>query len=66
MFRPEVLKDAQVSYNFQSGPLQGLSFYLQILNIGNRPSARYHPDTGMPLAYFEYGKTTLAGFSYKF
>ena len=66
VFRPEVLKDAQVSYNFQSGPLQGLSFYLQILNIGNRPSARYHPDTGMPLAYFEYGKTTLAGFSYKF
>lgn len=64
----ETVQDAQLNYSFNSGALEGLSLYLQISNIGDEPAAAYN--TGDPFnrpeKYFEYGKTTLVGFSYKF
>ena len=64
----ETVQDAQVNYAFNHGPLQGLSLYLQVSNIGDEPFAAYNdgdPDN-RPERYFEYGRTTLVGFSYRF
>lgn len=60
----EVVQDAQVSYSFGSGALNGLSLYLQVSNIGDEPFTRSLPQG--PTTYWEYGRTTLLGFSYKF
>ncbi len=64
----ETVQDAQLNYSFNHGPLQGLSLYLQVSNIGDEPFAAYNdgdPDN-RPERYFEYGRTTLLGFSYRF
>jgi iron complex outermembrane receptor protein len=65
----ETVRDAQMNYNFQPGSmLEGLSLYLQVSNIGDEPfttSDAGDPDA-RPIQYFEYGRTTLLGFSYKF
>jgi iron complex outermembrane receptor protein len=65
----EKVQDAQLNYSFQPGTmLEGLSLYLQMSNIGDEPfttSDSGDPDH-RPIQYFEYGRTTLAGFSYKF
>jgi iron complex outermembrane receptor protein len=67
-FNGEVVKDAQVNYNFNEGYLKGLGLYLQVSNIGDTPSTT--ADSGdraaRPVQYFSYGRTTLLGFSYKF
>ena len=63
LMKGEVVKDVQLNYNFR-GALDGLSLYFQVSNIGDEPSASY--DSNGPIKYFEYGRTTLAGFSYKF
>ena len=60
----ETVRDAQVSYSFNNGPLEGLSLYLQVANLGDAPFTRSLPEG--PTTYWEYGKTTLVGFSYKF
>ena len=60
----ETVRDAQVSYSFNGGPLEGLSLYLQVANLGDAPFTRSLPQG--PTTYWEYGKTTLVGFSYKF
>ena len=60
----EVVQDAQVSYSFKGGALEGLSLYLQVSNIGDEPFTRSLPQG--PTTYWEYGRTTLLGFSYKF
>ncbi|MFT3756432.1 MAG: TonB-dependent receptor [Pseudoxanthomonas sp.] len=60
----EVVQDAQVSYSFGDGALKGLSLYLQVSNIGDEPFTRSLPQG--PTTYWEYGRTTLLGFSYKF
>lgn len=65
----ETVQDAQVNYSFpDSSFLKGLSLYLQVSNIGDEPFAAYNSgDPGnRPERFFEYGRTTLAGFSYKF
>jgi len=60
----EVVQDAQASYSFNGGMLDGLSLYLQVSNIGDEPFTRSLP--AGPTTYWEYGRTTLIGFSYKF
>ena len=64
----ETVQDAQLNYNFTHGVLEGLSLYLQVSNIGDEPFAAYNDGdpANRPEKYFEYGKTTLVGFSYKF
>jgi len=65
----EKVQDVQANYTFQPGNMfEGLSLYLQISNIGDEPfttSDAGDPDS-RPIQYFEYGRTTLLGFSYKF
>jgi iron complex outermembrane receptor protein len=67
-YQAETVQDAQVNYSFNHGPLQGLALYLQMSNIGDEPSRTADAaDPGArPVQYFEYGRTTLLGFSYKF
>ncbi|HZV38799.1 MAG TPA: TonB-dependent receptor [Pseudoxanthomonas sp.] len=65
----ETVQDAQVNYTFpDSSFLKGLSLYLQVSNIGDEPFSAYNStdSANRPEKYFEYGRTTLAGFSYKF
>jgi iron complex outermembrane receptor protein len=65
----ETVKDAQLNYSFpDSSMLKGLSLYLQVSNIGDEPFSTYNSGdpANRPVSYFEYGKTTLVGFSYKF
>ncbi len=64
----ETVKDAQVNYSFNNGPMQGLSLYLQVSNIGDTPftTSDGGDPAARPIQYFEYGRTTLLGFSYKF
>lgn len=64
----ETVQDAQVNYTFNHGPLEGLSLYLQVSNIGDEPFAAYNDGdpANRPERYFEYGRTTLVGFSYRF
>ena len=56
------------NYNFTRGALEGLSLYLQVSNIGDEPFAAYNDGdpANRPEKYFEYGRTTLLGFSYRF
>ncbi|WP_167285328.1 TonB-dependent receptor [Marilutibacter alkalisoli] len=67
-FQGEKVQDAQVNYDFNDGTLKGLSLYLQVSNIGDEParSTESVDSESRPLKYFEYGKTILAGFGYKF
>ena len=66
----ESVQDAQVQYTFGSGFAENLSLYLQVNNLGDEPfrtSADNQCGGGdRPLQYFEYGRQTLIGFSYKF
>ena len=64
----EVIQDAQINYSFTDGMLEGLSLYLQVSNIGDKPFATYDAadPSNRPVSYFEYGRTTLLGFSYRF
>ena len=64
----ETVEDAQINYNFNSGSLKGLSLYFQMSNVGDEPfrTANAGDPGARPIQYFEYGKTTLLGFSYKF
>ncbi|NUS39105.1 MAG: TonB-dependent receptor [Lysobacter sp.] len=67
-YQPEKVEDAQVNYTFATGAFAGLSLYLQVSNIGDSPvrSADAGDAAARPVQYFEYGRTTLVGFSYKF
>lgn len=64
----ETVQDAQLNYSFNDGMFKGLSLYLQVSNIGDEPFASYNDGdaANRPVSYFEYGRTTLVGFSYKF
>jgi iron complex outermembrane receptor protein len=66
----ETVQDAQINYNFQSGALSNLGLYLQVSNIGDEPFRTKIGNSceanDRPIQYFEYGRQTLIGFSYKF
>ena len=69
LFNGEKVRDVQANYSFQPGStLEGLSLYLQVSNIGDEPvtTSDARDPEAMPIQYFEYGRTTLLGFSYKF
>jgi iron complex outermembrane recepter protein len=64
----ETVQDAQLNYSFQPGNMfEGLSLYLQMSNIGDEPfrTADGGDPELRPIQFFEYGKTTLLGFSSK-
>lgn len=60
----ETVQDAQIQYTFGSGFAENLSLYLQFNNLGDEPYTTNI--NGRPESYFEYGRQTLIGFSYKF
>ena len=64
-FDGETVRDAQINYSFQDGPMKDLTLFLQFNNISDSPSTR-STGSGLPDGYYEYGKSALAGFSYKF
>jgi len=65
--RPEAVVDAQVSYTFQSGMVEGLTLYLQGYNLSNEPLVTYNNNDPRQVINFQrYGASYSAGFSYKF
>ncbi|MDG5487043.1 TonB-dependent receptor [Sphingomonas sp. BGYR3] len=64
----ELIVDAQVGYDFQSGPLNGLSVYVQGQNLTDEPFASVADPTRPATVtdYQTYGRRFLAGFTYRF
>ncbi|KAB7764065.1 TonB-dependent receptor [Xanthomonas maliensis] len=62
----ENVTDAQISYTFGSGSLDGLTVLLQASNLGNTPYKTYAQSKDRPLEYTEWGRTLLLGVNYKF
>lgn len=62
----ENITDAQVSYTFGSGRLDGLSLLLQASNLTNTPYRTYAGSKDRPLEYIEWGRTIVLGVNYKF
>lgn len=60
----EVL-DAQVSYEFQSGALEGLSILFQALNINDEPYTSIDVFSGLPTEYQTFGSTYAVGLTYR-
>lgn len=59
--------DAQIGYDFKSGPLNGLSIYLQGHNLTNAKSLSYvNNDPNETNIRDQYGSTYLAGMTFKF
>lgn len=61
----ERITDAQVSYEFQSGPAKGLSLLLQANNLTNTPYIEYRDVPSNISKQVTYGKTYLFGLNYK-
>lgn len=62
----ENITDAQISYNFQGGRLEGLSLLLQANNLTNTAFQTYAGTKDRPLEYIKYGRSVLLGANYKF
>jgi iron complex outermembrane receptor protein len=58
--------DLQVSYEFQSGWLKGLSLLAQGSNLTNEPFTKYNAATGAVTETKKFGSSYLAGLNYKF
>ena len=59
--------DAQIGYDFKSGPLNGLSVYIQGHNLTNSKTLSYvNNDPNEINIRDQYGSTYLAGFTFKF
>lgn len=66
--RAETIIDAQIGYDFESGPLDGLSIYVQGQNLTNEPFVSQFnvPVPEAVVDYQVYGRRFLAGFTYRF
>jgi iron complex outermembrane recepter protein len=62
----EVIVDAQIGYEFQGGPLKGLSVLLQGKNLTDRPFITTEGDPRLVREYQRYGRDYYLGVSYKF
>jgi TonB-dependent receptor len=62
----ESVVDFQIGYNFNEGSMKGLGLLLQVNNIGNEGYQTYGGSKDKPLEFQKYGRTILAGASYKF
>ena len=62
----ETIADAQVSYDFQGGMLQGWSAFLQGHNLTNEPFREYTSDPTVYTNTVTFGRTYSAGLNYKF
>lgn len=59
------ITDAQVSYAFGEGRLEGLSILLQVNNLTNEPYIAYSTIETRVQDYQEYGRQVLLGFNYR-
>jgi iron complex outermembrane receptor protein len=63
----ELLVDAQIGYEFQDGPLQGLSILATGSNLTNEPFVTfYNGDERQVRDHQNYGRNFMLGLSYKF
>lgn len=67
MFRGQHWISAQVSYDFNQGPLKGLTLIAAGQNLGNEIQEVYNPgDPRQVIRWEQYGRTFQVGFSYNF
>jgi iron complex outermembrane recepter protein len=65
--RSEAIVDAQIGYEFQNGPMKGLSVMLQGKNLTDRPFITYEEgDPRRVREYQRYGRDYYLAVSYKF
>ncbi len=62
----ENVVDFQIGYNFTQGAMKGLGLVLQVNNVGDSAYEAYGGDRDRQFEYQKYGRTILAGASYKF
>jgi iron complex outermembrane receptor protein len=62
----ETTTDLQVSYEFQTGYLKGLSLYAQAINWGKEPFQEFTEDPSKVTNRIETGRTYQFGLGYKF
>jgi iron complex outermembrane receptor protein len=65
--RSEFLVDAQIGYEFQNGPLEGLSILATGSNLTNEPFVTFqNGDMRQVRDHQNYGRNYMLGFSYRF
>jgi len=62
----DMITDAQVSYLFSEGMLDGLQLLFQVNNLTNEPYVAYVETQARVLDYQEYGTQYLLGVNYRF
>jgi iron complex outermembrane recepter protein len=62
----ESILDAQIGFNFGSGPLKGLGLTLQATNLTDAAYETYSGTRDRQLEYQKWGRTVLLGANYKF
>lgn len=63
----ETVVDAQVGYEFQNGPLEGLSVLAQVNNLTDEPFKTFeNGDERRTIDFQRYGRTFAVGVNYKF
>jgi len=65
--QPEKVVDAQISYALPSGPVKGLTFFLQGYNLNNQPLVTFNNgDPRQVINYQKYGASYSLGAAYRF
>ncbi len=63
----ETVLDAQVGYEFQNGPLEGLSILAQANNLTDEPFKTFqNGDERQTIDFHRYGRTFAVGLNYRF
>jgi TonB-dependent receptor len=62
----ERVVDMQLGYTFQDGPLKDLGLQLSVSNLNDAPYRTYGASPDRVYEYQKFGRTVLAGASYKF
>ncbi len=62
----ENIVDFQIGYNFTEGTYKGLGLLLQVNNLGDAAYETYAGTRDKQLEYQKYGRSVLAGVTYKF
>ena len=63
----ESVIDAQIGYQFQSGPLEGLSFLAQVNNLTDEEfTTNVNSDERQTINHQSYGRTFLFGINYRY
>ena len=67
MVDAESIVDAQIGYEFQSGPLEGLSVLAQVNNLTDEQFKTFeNDDRRRVIDYQQYGRTWLVGINYRY